>query len=176
MSISGGSQIDPLDRLVAIEAIKNVKARYWFHMDMKDWDGLRSVFTDDAIFDMRAERAFSLGESAADLPPVEDSIAAGDEAVTVGAEAIATFIRTVVESWKTVHHGHAPIIEVTEPDFGTAIWPLFDYIDDGRNALKGYGHYHEEYRRIDGRWLISRVLLTRIRADGDYPSAERLQQ
>jgi SnoaL-like domain len=168
--------MNPLDRLLAIEAIKNVKARYWYCMDMKDWDGLRAVFTDDAIFDMRSERAFSLGQSAEELPSVEQAITAGDDAVVVGAEAIAIFIRTVVESWTTVHHGHAPIIEITGPHHGTAIWPLFDYIDDGTRAIKGYGHYHEEYRRVDERWLISRVLLTRIRADGDYPRADRLQQ
>jgi hypothetical protein len=168
--------MDPLERLVAIEAIKNVKARYWYAMDMKDWAALEGVFTEDAIFDMRAEREFSEGRPADGLPSPEDAIAAGDQAVIVGAAAIADFIRTVVEDWKTVHHGHAPIIEVDGPDHGTGIWPLFDYIDDGERALKGYGHYHEEYRREGHRWLISRVLLTRIRADGQYPSAKRLVQ
>jgi hypothetical protein len=168
--------LDPLERLVAIEAIKNVKARYWYTVDTKDWTALRAVFTDDAIFDLRAERAFSQGEPTDDLPPVEESIAAGDQAVLIGAAAIAAAIQNFAEEWTTVHHGHAPIVEVTEADFGTAIWPLFDYIDDGTNSLKGYGHYHEEYRKVNDDWLISRALLTRIRGDGAYPSAERLQQ
>jgi hypothetical protein len=163
--------LDPLERLVAIEAIKNVKARYWYAVDMKDWTALRAVFTDNAIFDLRAERAFSHGEPTDAMPPVEDSITAGDQAVIVGAAAIAASIQNIAESWTTVHHGHAPIVEVTEADFGTAIWPLFDFIDDGTNRLKGYGHYHEEYRKVNGDWLISRALLTRIRGDGQYPSA-----
>ncbi len=29
--------------------------------------------------------------------------------------------------------------------------------------LHGWGHYHEEYRRVDGVWLISYRALTRLR-------------
>ena len=162
--------MDAIDRLVAAEAIRNIKATYWYAMDMKDWERLATVFSDDAIFDMREEFAFGAGQVLDPLPPIEQSIAEGDPAVTVGAKNIAAFIRNVVESWTTVHHGHAPIIDIDSADEGRAIWPLFDYIDDGQRALKGYGHYHEQYRRqTDGRWLISRVRLTRIRADGEYP-------
>lgn len=167
--------MDQVERLVAIEAIKNVKARYWYCMDTKDWAGLRDVFTDDAVFDMRAERALALGTSMDGLPGEREAAEAGDPLVIVGAETIASFIRAAVESWTTVHHGHAPIIDVAECDRGTAIWPLFDYIDDGQRSMKGYGHYHEEYRKIDGRWLISSAVLTRIRADGQHPNAESLQ-
>jgi hypothetical protein len=168
--------MDQLERLVAIEAIKNVKARYWYCMDTKDWAGLRDVFTDDAVFDMRGERAFARGESLDGLPPALEAAEAGNSMVIVGAGVIASFLQTVVEFWTTVHHGHAPIIDVTESDRGTAIWPLFDYIDDGQRAMKGYGHYHDEYRKIDGRWLISSVSLTRIRTDGDHPSADQLRE
>jgi hypothetical protein len=168
--------MDPLQRLVAIEAIKNVKARYLYSMDLKDWDGLRDVFTEDAIFDMRADRDFAAARPTTDRPPAEEAIAGGDEAVVQGGVAIADLIRGVVANWTTVHHGHSPIIEVEDPDRATAIWTVFDYVDDGEHALKGYGHYHEDYRRVDGRWLISRVLLTRIRTNGAYPPANRLEQ
>jgi len=162
--------MDAVARLTAAESIRQTKATYWYAMDMKDWERLATVFAGDAIFDMREEFAFGAGETIATLPPIEESIAAGDPAVTVGARPIAAFIRNVVESWRTVHHGHEPVIDIDSPDEGRAIWPLFDYIDDGSRALKGYGHYHEKYRRQpDGRWLISHVRLTRIRADGEYP-------
>lgn len=32
-------------------------------------------------------------------------------------------------------------------------------------GLRGYGHYHEEYRKIDGRWPISRVRLDRLKVE-----------
>lgn len=31
--------------------------------------------------------------------------------------------------------------------------------------LRGYGHYHETYRKVDGRWLIAESTLTRLRED-----------
>ena len=31
--------------------------------------------------------------------------------------------------------------------------------------LRGYGHYHETYRKVDGRWLIESSTLTRLRED-----------
>ena len=69
-----------------------------------------------------------------------------------------------------MHHGHAPIIEIESEDEGSAIWPLFDYIDNGRRVLHAYSLYHERYRRQpDGRWLISRMRLTRLRGDGEHP-------
>src|ERR1700753_3075090 len=153
--------MDPLERLIAIEAIRNVKARYFYNMDMKDWEALEAVVTQDAIWDARYERAFAQGEDFKVLPPVEEAIAADDQAVAVGAGACADFMRLNVETWKTFHLGGAAIIEVEDPDYGTAIWPIFDYLDNGK-PWKGYGHYHEEYRREGGRWLISLVRLTRI--------------
>jgi len=168
--------MDDLQRLVAAEAIRNCKAIYWYAMDMKDWRLLASVFTPDAVFDMRGERAHSTGEPLSSLPSVDEAIRAGDPAVTVGAEAIATFIRSVVEHRVTVHHGAAPIIEVIDPETAKAVWPLFDFIDDGRHALRGYGHYHEQYQKIGGKWLIASCVLTRIRADGTHPwSAQPLE-
>jgi hypothetical protein len=31
--------------------------------------------------------------------------------------------------------------------------------------IRGYGHYHEAYRKEGGRWLISTLKLTRLRVD-----------
>jgi hypothetical protein len=168
--------MDTAERLAAADAIRNTKATYWYAMDTKDWDRLAAVFTADAIFDMRGERAHSTGTPLSALPPIAQSIAEGDPAVTVGGSAIAGFIRSVVVDWVTVHHGAAPIIDVTGPDQAQGIWPFFDFIDDGRHALRGYGHYHETYRKVDGRWLIASLVITRLRTDGVHPwSVQRLE-
>ena len=34
-----------------VEAIKQLKARYFRAMDTKDWDAMRDVFTDDVVVD-----------------------------------------------------------------------------------------------------------------------------
>ena len=36
--------------------------------------------------------------------------------------------------------------------------------------LHGYGHYHETYEKLDGRWLIASRRLTRIRVDQEVVS------
>lgn len=162
--------MDALSRLVAAEEIRNTKGSYWYYLDTKNWDALAGVFTHDAIFDMREEAAFGAGRDPGLLKPVEEAIAEGDPAVTVGGPEFTQMLSVALRNWKTVHHGHAPIIEIESEDEARAIWPLFDYIDDGTRALHGYGHYHERYRRQpDGRWLISYLRLTRLRGDGDYP-------
>jgi hypothetical protein len=51
------------DHLLAIEQIKQLKARYFRCMDTKDWAGLRSVFCDDAVFDARASLSLDGAQS-----------------------------------------------------------------------------------------------------------------
>lgn len=36
-------------------------------------------------------------------------------------------------------------------------------------TLHGYGHYHETYEKIDGRWRIKTSKLTRLREDVTMP-------
>lgn len=166
--------MDPVNELIAIESVKRTQAKYWFNMDTKNLDGFTAVFCDDAIFDMREERAFALGESVDDLPPVADALAAGEDGIVSGGRVIAEFILGLLTTWVTVHHGHAPIIEVVADDRATGIWPMFDYIDDGERSMKGYGHYHVDYRLVDDEWRISQMRLVRIRADGEHPGQGQL--
>ena len=39
------------DELADIEAIRQLKARYFRTLDQKDWEGYREVFTDDVVVD-----------------------------------------------------------------------------------------------------------------------------
>jgi SnoaL-like protein len=154
-----------LEHLVAIEEIKRIKARYWYTIDTKDWAGLAEVFTFDALFDARFEAAAAQGSYDIELP----AAAEGDEGVLSGSQ-ITEFISTSAQDWLTVHHGHAPIIELTGRDTARGVWPFFDILDGGTAAMTGYGHYLEEYRRVEGRWLISRLVLKRLRIDGSHPA------
>ena len=117
--------MDGVDKLLAIEAIKKTKGTYWYALDMKDWKRFAGVFTTDVIVDMREEVAFGAGQTLAELPPVEDAVAAGNPAVTVGNQNFADMIAVALRSWRTVHHGHAPIIDIDSADEASAIWPLF---------------------------------------------------
>jgi hypothetical protein len=142
------------ERLAAIEAIKQLKARYFRSMDTKDWAGLEAVFAPDAELDMRGEAA-------------DKSKAA--EGLVVGGAKVAAFIRNAVIDLVTVHHGHMPEIEITSPTTAKGIWAMEDLLRWPEGAalktLHGFGHYHETYRRLADGWRIQTSTLTRLRVD-----------
>lgn len=127
-----------------IEAIKQLKARYFRTMDTKRWDEMREVFTDDVTV---------------------DTTASGGGVVT-GADEFLSFLRDTLADVTTVHHGHMPEIELTGPTTATGIWALQDILvwPNGMR-LDGHGHYHETYEKVDGQWRISSSTLTRLHMD-----------
>ena len=127
-----------------IEAIKQLKARYFRSMDTKDWPGMREVFADDVVV---------------------DTTASGGSVVT-GADDFIAFLQRTLGDTVTVHHGHMPEIHFTSATTATGIWALQDFIvwPDG-SRLQGYGHYHETYELIAGEWRIKSSTLTRLHMD-----------
>ena len=143
-----------IERLIAIEEIKQLKARYFRCMDTKDWPGLQAVFSDDAELDMRGEAA--------------DKSKAATELV-VGAANIMPFIRNAVLELVTVHHGHMPEITLTSETTATGIWSMEDKLRWPKGSrireMHGYGHYRETYERLPAGWRIKSLKLTRLRVD-----------
>jgi uncharacterized protein (TIGR02246 family) len=139
------------EQLLAIEEIKQLKARYFRCMDTKDWAGFEAVFAPDASVDYTPPGANSADWSAS------------------GRERIVEFVRRIVEPAITVHHGHMPEVEVTSPTTARAIFAMEDLIwwpeGSRRRTLHGWGHYHESYIKMDGKWLIKTLRLTRLRVD-----------
>jgi uncharacterized protein (TIGR02246 family) len=132
-----------------LEAIRQLKARYFRTMDTKDWAGMRQVFTDDVVVD------------------TTDS---GGNVIS-GADAFMEFLRGAIGEVITVHHGHMPEIDVTSATTASGIWAMEDMLrhPDG-TELHGYGHYHETYEKVAGQWRIKTTKLTRLRMDAT-PSA-----
>jgi hypothetical protein len=130
-----------------IEAIKQLKARYFRMMDTKDWEGLAAVFADDVEIDMTGEGG-GITRSVAEYMP---------------------YLRQNIETVTTVHHGHMPEIELTSPATATGIWAMEDELwwpKGGPLAhLHGYGHYHETYVKTPAGWRIKTMTLTRLRRD-----------
>jgi len=91
------------------------------------------------------------------------------EGVTRGNVAIADFVKGAVDPVVTVHHGHMPEIEILTPTTARGIWSMEDKLrwPEGSpiRSMHGYGHYHEEYKKVDGAWKISLNKLTRLRVD-----------
>ncbi len=139
------------ERLMAIEEIKQVKARYFRCMDTKDWAGFTAVFAPDA---------------SADYTPA--SVNSSDWKAT-GAANVVALVRRVVEPAVSIHHGHMAEVEVTSPTSARAIFAMEDLIfwPEGlrHKTMHGWGHYHETYEKVGGKWLIKTLKLTRLRVE-----------
>ena len=131
-----------------LEAIRQLKARYFRTMDTRDWAAMREVFTDDVAI---------------------DTTEAGGPAMT-GADQFVAFLADTLAGAVTVHQGHMPEITLTTPTTATGIWALNDVIvwPTGMR-LDGYGHYHETYVKVGSEWKISSSTLTRLHIDVTAP-------
>ena len=148
-----------VQRLEDIEAIKQLKARYFRLIDTKRFDELRELFLPDA----RIEGMGPPGPNAAQHAQSFDS-----------AEAFINGPVMRGEDIRTAHQGLTAEIELTSPDTATGIWAMTDYLEwaatrdaarelpEGHRGLSGYGHYYDEYVRHDGTWRIARTRLERL--------------
>lgn len=136
-----------IQRLEDIEEIKQLKARYFEYADGQDWDAYADeVLAEDFVFD-------------------------SDAGVIEGRDAVIAMVSTSLTGATTVHHGHMPRIEI-DGDTATGTWAMEDYVTiplpDGQSyIIRGYGHYHETYRRTPAGWRIVSSRMARIRVDSE---------
>jgi hypothetical protein len=140
------TESDDVCRLFDIEALKQLKAKYFLYLDTKQWDAWRELFTDD----VKVEGTKQTPDA------TRDTFVAG--------------VRNSLEGVQTCHQGHTPIIELTGESTARGVWAMFDDLrfpdghpwSEGYPRRIGYGHYEEEYRKVDGEWKISFMRLARL--------------
>jgi hypothetical protein len=136
------AEVGALNRLIAVEDIKNMKARYFRYVDEKDWSAFRSVFCSDAHFEV----FFGTIE---------------------GADEFVSLVQDYLKDGLSIHQGHMPEIEILSETEATGVWTLFDHIEVSdsrfRPSFYGYGRYWEKYRREDDEWRISSMRMQRLR-------------
>ena len=139
------------DRLADVEAIRQLKARYFRTMDLKDWAAYRGVFADDVVIDT--------SESGG--------------AVWEGADTFVEQLRPILDGCVTVHQGHTAEIELTSSTTATGVWAMEDHLQwPNGMSLNGFGHYHDTYEKTGGQWFIKTSRLTRLRMDTTGPIEE----
>lgn len=137
---------DLLQRLLYIEELKQLKARYWRYLDTKDWKAWGGLLADDFHFEV-------------------------DGHVFDGGRDVALGISQALADAVTVHQGHVSEITITGPETAAGIWSFSDWVEhparDGGppSGFKGHGHYHDEYVRTADGWKITRSVVTRLRVD-----------
>jgi hypothetical protein len=144
--MAGGDELGDLERLIALQAIFDLKGRRDHAVDQKDWDLYADLHTDDYV-------AMSIGAQ-----PI------------VGGRAAADALRIQLANVTTVHHCHTPVIDFQDRDNATGVWAMEDNLFWSRNGekqwLRGFGFYHETYvRGTDGRWRFRYRKLERTHAE-----------
>jgi hypothetical protein len=145
--------MNDVERLLAIEEIKSLKARYCRCVDTKNWDGWRQCFVPEIVietFDF-AEKFRSEGV---------DTLIANTSKLLAGA--------------KTVHQVHNPEITFSSDTDAHAIWALHDILKwpepnmFGLVSMIGYGNYDEKYRKTPAGWRITETIITRYYMEQEF--------
>ncbi|MFJ5956468.1 nuclear transport factor 2 family protein [Paenarthrobacter sp. NPDC092416] len=135
--------MEHIERLLAIEEIKNLRIKYAHLLDTNNVNLLSDLFTADAICD-------------------------AGQGTWQGREAIAEGMRAAFAEYDTANTGLYPFhhvitnhwIEFMSPDSAEGRSYLVDLqTDPARDRWILLGSYVDEYRREGGIWLISRTRL-----------------
>src|SRR5579871_4261418 len=107
-----------IERLLAIEEIKKLKAKYFFYFDAKDWAKWKAeVWAPDARLD---------------VPEVNFAVDGVDELIRWASESAGNQVST--------HHGHMPIIEILSDTTATGIWAMEDILRLPKDQPSRYGY------------------------------------
>jgi len=142
--------MNDLERLVAIEDIKQLKARYYRFLDTKQWDDFETVFTEDAVMDVRNP----------------DRIVETDEGLYRGNRVIRQFAERALGNGTSTDRAFLPEITVTSATEASGIWAQEDRLTwppgNVNTALEGFGYEYETYEKIGDAWRIKSTRLTRV--------------
>ncbi len=126
-------------RLEAIEDIKALKARYWYACDSKDVDGVRDCFLEGPV-EIHYDGPVGMVNHRDGLYQVFKDIGCQTHIVEM-------------------HHGGPPNIEMLGPDDARARWGLVYHLmnTETQTASVVGGYYDDEYKRVVGKWWISKA-------------------
>ena len=124
--------MDPVELLLAVEEIKQLKYRYLRTLDLKRWDDFAAVFVPEVTADY------------------------GDGLAFGSRDELVAFMRdSLGQRMVTLHHCHHPEIDI-DGDRATGVWYLEDKVlmPDHRLVLEGAAFYEDRYVRTGEGWRI----------------------
>jgi SnoaL-like protein len=134
-----------LELLEDLEQIKRLKARYFRCVDEKRWDEIVDLFTPDARI-------------------------AATSAAGSNPDSFLTSLRRLGEDGvSTFHGGHMPEIDVRSDGTASGGCAMSFYLEwragGRRTGVQGFRRYEDEFRKDDGRWRISQMVIAAVAAD-----------
>ncbi len=134
-----------LKRLLTLEAIRDLRLRYCHYLDANRMEALGELFTEDAI--CQVDRGTWRGREA-----IREGLAQAFTAYDIHQRGAYPFLHAVSNHW----------IEVLDENRAEGRCYLIDFNSSrpaSVNPLLLLAVYADEYRCVDGRWLISRTRL-----------------
>ena len=150
-------ELSAADRMLAIEEIHQLKARYIRCMDMKDWVCWEDVLAPD----------FHFKGSTVEWHSAKEMVQ-------------STHLSGLFDRVKTVSHVYTPEIEILSPSTAKGTWgaDFFHYWPAGTGTTQGRelvmrgqwnhsdAYYHDSYVKIGARWFIQSEEVESIRETG----------
>lgn len=150
-----------VERLCAIEEIKQVKAKYFRGVDTSDGALVRSILAEDCVLDYMG--CCTDPTTGQDFLPTMNVVMRGRSSWSDEGFAAAGIV--------SAHHGHNSEITITGPATAEAIWSMTDqlYMPAGAPFAKlmGHGFYHETYEKVGERWMIKTLRIARTRVEAN---------
>jgi hypothetical protein len=143
-----------LKELAEIEALKDVMAKFARFGDSQNWTEFRKLFSDDLVYP-------------ADAGPRHNP----DAPQAISIEGLDIFMSGMAPLFTGAHSCHRmylPEIAVTGPDTAKSTWGLHDLVKIPEYVFNGYGQIHQDYRKIDGEWRITRSHTSRLFVDEQW--------
>ncbi|MGC4252232.1 MAG: nuclear transport factor 2 family protein [Sphingobium sp.] len=138
-----GPEITGLERLLAMEEMKNLRATFCRSLDSHDWDLLRTTISDD--FEMYF--AQTKGPDGPDVrPPIEVS----------GVTDYMAWLRKYLTG-HSIHICTMPQFQFVTKDRARALWFIQGYGDIGDMSGMGFERIIEDYVKVNGKWLIKKA-------------------
>jgi len=132
-----------MDTAAELEAIRRLKYAYFRTLDLKEFDDLGALLTDDVTASYEDGRT-----------------------VLEGRGAIVTWLSSVLgdPGIVTEHQGHHPEIALTSDTTATGVWYLQDRVIVPAHDVEiaGTAFYDDRYRRTEGGWRIAHTGYTRV--------------
>jgi hypothetical protein len=124
-----------LEWLVALEEIRQLKARRDRYADAHDWEGYESLHAPDHL---------SHNDG---YPPWTSS------------KEMIENVRRIMGDMITVHHSYDPDIVFDSPTQARGIWAMTGAVVSRHSAEETWsvvwGYYYETYEKREGRWLFT---------------------
>jgi hypothetical protein len=156
--------MDDLQRLTAIDCIRQAKARYLRAVDTGDMALGRDMLADDCVLDFRA--CWTDPGTGEDLWPEINVVMNGS--ASFSPEGFAAL--GVVSEHTSAHHCYTYEVEFTDDSHAQATWAMTDRLfmpAGGKySQLTGYGYYHETFVRVGDGWRMKTMRVSRLRVEG----------